>query len=271
MSTQVAPNLKTRYQKDGYCLAPNIIPQDLVQRAIEGQDALRKGHYDTGIAPVTSPWNPGDDPNILCKIEMPHIANQAIYDLVTHPDLGHLIASLTDADWVQVFWVQMLYKPPAGPNARTRVGWHQDLQYWQTWTPDSQLLTAWVALSDVNDESGPVRFVRGSHKWGLLKAGDFHGQQLDNQKEAIQPPPGSRWEEAPGILSPGSASVHHCLTYHGSGPNVSDSPRRSFAIHLRTNHSKLTDNYWKVSEEEGINLVQYLDNDWYNPIIYRRN
>ena len=41
------------------------------------------------------------------------------------------------------------------------------------------------------------------------------------------------------MLAPGSVSFHDRLTVHGSGPNLSARPRVSFAVHLRTDRSRL--------------------------------
>ena len=62
----------------------------------------------------------------------------------------------------------------------------QDRNYWaSSWEEGSELLTAWVALSDVGVESGPMTFVRGSNAWGLLEGcGFFHEQSLEEQKAA---------------------------------------------------------------------------------------
>jgi ectoine hydroxylase-related dioxygenase (phytanoyl-CoA dioxygenase family) len=46
------------------------------------------------------------------------------------------------------------------------VGWHQDWQYWRYWEDDSELFTAWIAISDVQEDLGPVSFLVGSHQWG---------------------------------------------------------------------------------------------------------
>jgi ectoine hydroxylase-related dioxygenase (phytanoyl-CoA dioxygenase family) len=119
------------------------------------------------------------------------------------------------------------------------VGWHQDQEYWDA-ALQGELFTAWVAISDVTAESGPMRFVRGSNHWGLLKAGDFFSDNLDALKRRIQEKQGgSAWEEVAGVLPPGGVSFHHRLTVHGSGPNHGAGPRVSFAVHLRTEKSAL--------------------------------
>ena len=75
--------------------------------------------------------------------------------------------------------MQLLYKPSVDPDeiTPTNIGWHQDRHYWQTWEEGSELFTAWIALSDVTAEAGPMKFVRGSHRWGLLSHSDFYGQE----------------------------------------------------------------------------------------------
>jgi ectoine hydroxylase-related dioxygenase (phytanoyl-CoA dioxygenase family) len=130
------------------------------------------------------------------------------------------------------------------------------------WEEGSELFTAWIALSDVTPESGPMRFVRGSHRWGL-QASDFYGQDHDRQREAIRVPPGETWEEVPALLPPGGVSFHHCLTYHGSGPNRTSQPRRSFALHLRTGRSRPVN-------DRRTGLTQFIDDPAYCPVIFRR-
>jgi hypothetical protein len=106
-----------KYKADGFYLLPEpIIDKDLIQRVIKGMDAVRAGEYETGVPPRPSFWNPGDDPKKLCKIKMSQIANRAIMELVSHPAIGKLAAEITGAQMVQVWWVQLLYKPPVDPD-----------------------------------------------------------------------------------------------------------------------------------------------------------
>lgn len=257
---------KLRYETDGFYIhAEAVIPADLVQRAIAGMDAVRAGEYETGVPPQPSYWSPGDDPRKLGKIEMPQVANRALMELVSYPALGELAAAITGAEWVQVWWVQLLYKPPADPTAPagTGIGWHQDWHYWQIWEEGSELFTAWVALTEVTPEAGPMRFARGSHRWGYLGSSDFYGQDLDALREAIPVPAGAAWEEVPALLPLGGVSFHHNLTYHGSGPNRSAAARRSFALHMRTQNSRPVGGVRK-------GLTQFIDDPAYCPIVYRR-
>ena len=252
------------YDGQGYYIhSEPLLPPDLVQRARAGMDAVRCGEYDTGKPPQPSPWNPGDDEGVLCKIEMPQQANRAIRELVGHEALGEWAAKITGAEWVQVWWVQLLYKPSSDENAsNVHVGWHQDRHYWGAWEEESELFTAWVALSDVGPSSGPMCFIQGSHKWGQLPGGDFFDQDLAAQQRGISVPEGAQWREVEAHMSAGGASFHDALTFHASSVNTSGEARRSFAVHLRTNKSRP-----KGGRCEG--LTQFIQDEDRCPVIYR--
>jgi ectoine hydroxylase-related dioxygenase (phytanoyl-CoA dioxygenase family) len=264
MTDDAPAQARNRYEADGYYLAREpIFPADLVERAVTGMDAVRAGAYDTGRSPRPSAWNPGDDPNRLCKIEQPQFASFALRELLRYPALGELAASLTGAERVQVWWVQLLVKPslPPGASVTANVGWHQDRYYWGVWEEGSELFTAWIALSDVREECGPMRFVRGSHRWGLLPANDFFAQDIAGQQGSFAVPPGDSWTEAVATLPPGGVSFHDDYTLHASGPNVSGSPRRSLAVHLRTERSRPVDN-------ARTGLAEFIDDPELCPVIY---
>lgn len=256
------------FDRDGFVIhAEPVFPPRVIARATAGMDAVRAGEYDTGVPPRPSPWNPGDDARKLCKIEMPQVASRAIMELIRHPALGELAAAAgtrlagRGASWVQVWWVQLLYKPPVDPALPTNIGWHQDRHYWQVWEEGSELFTAWVALSDVTPESGPMRFVRGSNLWGELGKSDFYGQDHAAQQADFPLPEGAVWKEVAAVLPPGGVSFHHNLTLHGSGPNRSGVPRRSFALHMRTERSRPV-------EDRRSGLTAFIDDPSYCPVIY---
>lgn len=252
--------MKTGYHQDGfYVHRHNLFNEDLLARAVEGMDAVREGRYDTGRGPCPSPWNPGDDVNMLCKIENPQLASQAVLELLKSPELGRLAAEVTGAERVQVWWVQLLYKPSTAA-VSTNVGWHQDFAYWSNnWESPEGLFTAWVALSEVTEESGPMHFVPGSHRWGFTGDGDFFNQKDEEQLRYLKEKYGVAWTTQSGALPMGGVSLHHSLTFHGSGANRSGAPRRSFAVHLRTE---------KAVPISTSGLTQFLKDESVNPFIY---
>lgn len=265
MSGTKTNTLREQYEADGFLIHEQpLIDEDLVKRASEGMDMLRRGDYGTARPPQPSSWEPNDDPNKLCKIEQPQFANKAIWELVSHTNIGKVAAEITGAEMIQVWWVQLLIKPPQDGEGKVQanIGWHQDRNYWRSWEEGSELFTAWVAVSDVTADTGPMNFLRGSNHWGYMdEQSDFYGQDHKEQRGVIQVPEGQEWEEAPVILPPGGVSFHHCLTFHGSGPNLSGTHRRSFALHMRTENSKPVDD-----KREG--LTSFIDQPDKCPVIW---
>lgn len=223
-------------ERDGFVLGPRLVPLDTLPAVVDHMDAVIAGEYETGVPPTARLWNPGDDPTKLVKIDNPHVCDDELLRLVCTPELGRWAAELMGADMVQVWEVQLLFKPPGGSTG-ANVGWHQDQTYWQDWM-DGEVFTAWVAVADVPIEAGAVRFVRGSHHWGHLGGENFFIDDLDGLRDEIQSSSGKEWDEVPAVLQAGEASFHHKLTLHGSMPNLSDQPRRGFAVHLRTERSR---------------------------------
>lgn len=229
-------DISESYNLNGfYIFEDPVLDARRVAAARLGMEMIRAGEYDTGNPPEPSPWNPGDDPHALCKIEQPQKANRAIADLISSPEIGDCVAAATGANMVQVWWVQLLYKPKGG--GETIVGWHQDWTYWHsTWEESSELLTAWFALGDVSEKSGPMKFVPGSHRWKNVGGGDFFSQNVAQSSFSV--PEGQVWREISAVMHAGGLSLHHKLTLHGSGQNTSNDPRCSLAIHLRTDKSR---------------------------------
>jgi ectoine hydroxylase-related dioxygenase (phytanoyl-CoA dioxygenase family) len=171
--------------------------------------------------------------------------------------MGEWIAGLLGAKWLQVWATQLLVKPAGGKEAGS-VGWHQDQAYWPYW--QGEVFTVWIAVANVTENAGPLRYVRGSHRWGLLEGTDSDRIDIAAQRQGIDIPAQSDWEETRVILPPGAFAVQHGCLLHGSGPNYSDEPRRSFLVHMRTERSHPTaENYY----------TEHLDNPLYAPVIYK--
>lgn len=229
-------DVAARFEREGFFIVPSVLDADLLARVRRRIDAVYAGEYETGIPPAGVPKSSKEPPKSLVKIDNAHRSDRTIHELVSHPAIGAWAAALTGGQMVQVFATQLLIKPPGGQGG-VNVGWHQDQEYWDH-ALEGEVFTAWVAISDVTLDSGPMRFVRESNHWGLLKAGDFFSDNLDALKQRIRERSGGgAWDEVAAVLAPGGVSFHHRLTVHGSGQNVSTSPRVSFAIHLRTEKS----------------------------------
>lgn len=255
----IADSPAASFERDGFVLFPGVVPPELLDRVVPRMDAVIGGEFETGVPPHDFHDRSHIAADYIRKVDNAHLSDRTIYELVSHPAIGRAAAAITGASWIQVWATQLLVKPPntSGAVSANNVGWHQDNQYWPYW--EGEVFTAWVAVSDVTVDAGPMHFARGSHRWGFLGAGDFFGEDLAAQRAAIAAKHGAVWDEVPGALPPGGVSFHHKLTFHGSGPNREAWPRRSFALHMRTERSRpIADDYY----------VRHLDDPAYCPVIF---
>lgn len=262
--TTALPTPRQQFNEAGFSRhETSVVAADVLERSREALTEIRQGVYATGRPLLGRNWNPGDDETMLAKLDNPHGSNRALYEAIVDSGIGALAGEVTGAEWVQAWVVQGLYKPPSTvPTNKSNVGWHQDQMYWnEIWEDGSVLLTAWVALTEVPLESGPMIFVPGSHTWGLVE-GSFFEQDQDANRANIRPPDGAVWSEVPNTLPAGGVSFHHQWLLHGSHQNVSAEPRMSMAIHLRTEKS--------APRSRTHVLTKDLDDPDICPIIFRR-
>ena len=239
-------NQQSIMERDGHVSTGILASPDLVAQAVTAMDEVLEGKYETGIEPKRVDWRPGDDPTALRRVENPHWSNPVLNRILRESGVGEAARKISGAKSVQAWNVQLLYKPSGATNSKSNVGWHQDLAYWPFW--EGEVFTAWLALSDVGADCGPMKFVQASHKWGVLSGSNFwFPGSLEELKKTFKLPAGAVWEEALTLIPAGAASLHHSLTLHGSAANHSGRPRRSLAIHLRTERAR----YDKTKDKTG--------------------
>lgn len=121
------------------------------------------------------------------------------------------------------------------PRSDAFISWHQDATYFGLSPADH--VTAWVALSPSNPESGCVQVVPGSHLRGQL-----HHDMAQNPANMF--PTGQTVQVGPDaaidllVLEAGEFSLHHTYTLHDSLPNRSDDRRIGLGISYIPTHCR---------------------------------
>ncbi len=145
--------------------------------------------------------------------------------------LPHIATQLMDTTYTN-FWEDTTFVKTPGTGQRT--AFHQDWGYFQI--DGDKCCIIWVALDPVTKENGAMEYVKGSHKWGKKFAPNvLIAQSID---------PTSPYEKTPDIegnrddydiisfdVQPGDVIIHHVLTVHGAGGNVTaDRSRRAISF-----------------------------------------
>ncbi len=132
------------------------------------------------------------------------------------------------------------------------VSYHQDNPYWQLTT--NKVVSAWVALTNSNLESGALEVVPETHKMGIIKKLDVENPRNSYLK-------GERTTKSSDLLSynqnlddfikknpptvldlkSNQYSIHHVNAVHGSGINKTDNYRIGFAIRYISSDTQHTE------------------------------
>lgn len=117
-----------------------------------------------------------------------------------------------------------------GPDPVKHTAWHQDITYLGLEPPE--IVTAWYAIDDVDDQNGCLRLVPGSHVRGIRDHNDSMspGNILNKNQEAVLSLADKAMiENVP--LRAGAACVFPGTLLHSAGENVT--PRRRAALACR--------------------------------------
>lgn len=160
------------------------------------------------------------------KIMYPFTKSEHFRRFVLSSQLTGLIGALLGKEPRLVF-DQVFLKPPRHGSAKP---YHQDNAYFRC-QPADEVLTAWIALDDVDESNGCLRYIDGSHRMPMLEHAAVAGEQynitpaeddIDLSLEVAAPVPR------------GGVVFHHGQALHTSHPNRSDRWRRGYATHWVT-------------------------------------
>ncbi len=228
-----------RFNDEGFLIVENLIDAATVESLRERYARLFRGDFETGVSPDEVNWQEGDgDPSLTRQICNGWKADRAIAETVFRPDLGRAIAELAGWEGTRVMIDNVIWKPPG-----TRpLGFHQDNAYLR-WFKPGLLLSCWIALDDTQADGGTMEVVRGSHLWHQsAPEGEFHGPE-DYKKEMLKAAAteGVEPDLVPIVVKRGGGSFHHGWTWHGSGHNRSETPRRALVIHAMPSDASFAD------------------------------
>jgi len=260
------------YNEKGYWISPKLLDDEQIERLRKAHDRIWSGDYDGDAFDYYGGWSLPADPLKIRKLDNAWWINDEVRSAVTDPTIGEMAAYLMQTDEVRLWHDQLICKPGAGEDGTKagNVGWHQDYGYWQA-SSNTNMITVWIALQDTDLTNGGMMSINGSHKWGLIPDSDtFFDQDMEKLKQKYTSD-GREWVEEPCILKAGHASFHHSLTFHGSGPNITNLPRLSVVAHLMPH-----DTFYKpgVQYHGNIKLLgprpqagQRFDNEYF-PVLY---
>jgi ectoine hydroxylase-related dioxygenase (phytanoyl-CoA dioxygenase family) len=225
------------FRADGFVVVDQIIDPRIAAEVADRYSDLFAGTFETGLLPDEWNWKPGRDPEDRTRqICNAWKSDRLIASVVLDPAIGRACAALGGWTGTRLSQDNVLWKPP-GAKA---LGYHQDSSYEQ-WADPPDWVSCWIALDDTTAEGGTVEYVRGSHLWphsGMIE--QFHApanyrKELD---EAARDAGVAEPEIVKIVVPRGGGVFHQGWTWHGSGINKGERPRRSLVAHCMSARTK---------------------------------
>ncbi|MGW5053889.1 phytanoyl-CoA dioxygenase family protein [Actinokineospora sp. NPDC004072] len=275
------------YARRGWYLSRKLFTDDELDALTEATERYYAGHTDRRL-PLAPPnlayWTP-ERGDVQRHNDYVHYESDEIAAILRKPLVGAVAARLAEAEEIRIWQCTLIYKPPRPDEPTNHVPWHMDRHYWQNCTSE-RMLTAFIPFHDCDERMGTITMVDGSHRWAEVPGDDStrHFAQRDRAEleellAANAAHNGAEVRKVPMIIPKGHMSFHHCMTYHGSGPNLADVPRRAVSMHLQdgaNRHRPFTKpdgtpvnyNHDALVRRDARGLPDYTDPD-YCPVIWR--
>ena len=225
------------FHRHGFVVIEQFVADELRLAATARFDALFRGEFETGIQPDEWNWRAGvSSPDHTRQICNGWKADRAIARLVLAEAVGRCCTELMEWPGARINQDNVIWKPPGAKP----LGFHQDDAY-QDWIVPSSMVSCWMAMDDTSAEGGTIEYVPGSHRWPVGdKCGQFHAP--DDYHQALKIAAEGLGIGNYGItklaVNAGDAVFHHGATWHGSGTNSSDKPRRSVVSHCMSSAAR---------------------------------
>ena len=207
------PELVRRFRDDGYVCIPDFLDAETVSDILERIAVIRSGNA-RGIPPEKVYYEDKESPDTLKQIQELYRWDGLFHRLMFDGPAARLARLLLD-DEVVGRNMQYFNKPPSVGQATPP---HQDGFYFML--QPCEAVTMWLALEPVDEETGCVRYLRGSHRAGLQ---DHARTETLGFSQAVTDYDGlrARYEEVAFPAAPGTLLAHHALTVHRADRNRS--------------------------------------------------
>jgi ectoine hydroxylase-related dioxygenase (phytanoyl-CoA dioxygenase family) len=224
MSVNLTADEILRFHEDGFLSVSGITSTQEVAWMLELYDRLfdRRAGWDAGdffdFAGIDSPGSTAALPQLL----NPSRYEPALKKTLFHAN-AHAVARQLLGPAAELVFEHAMMKPARNGG---ETPWHQDEAFYPKYT-DYQSITIWMPLQPVDARNGCMELIPGSHRNRLLNHRSINDDPRIHGLEA-EGADASLAVRCP--LEAGGATVHHFRTLHHAGPNLSEGPRRAYAL-----------------------------------------
>lgn len=212
--------LKEQFEEDGYIVVPQFLQGAEFQEVVDNLDRYIRDIVPT--LPVEHAYYQDRSKSETLK-QMHNMGRDPWFEAYRKNPKWVSLAEGLLGEKAEASEPEWFNKPP---NTVHETPPHQDNYYFNL--VPANVLTIWVALDPIDEENGCLRFLRGSHKKGVL---EHTRSQILGFSQYIPNYDELKADEVTIKLNPGDASIHHANIIHRADPNTSTMRnRRAFAM-----------------------------------------
>lgn len=162
-------------------------------------------------------------------------ADPWMFNYVTQRKFGEAAARFLKVPSVRMMSETLHCKYPSGSGHSKALDWHQDLPFLPI--DRAEAVQFWCALVPITPEMGSMSHLIGSHR--SMPAGMLSVFKEDPKE--LYPEVFEQYQASePKFHDVGDAVFHHGLTWHMSGPNMTDKPRWAMSNYRVSSRSLYT-------------------------------
>jgi ectoine hydroxylase-related dioxygenase (phytanoyl-CoA dioxygenase family) len=207
-----------RFHRDGVVMLPGLLGPDGIARLRELVDEELQASWR-----VRHPGAPAPAAGRFFNDGFLWRRHDLIRELCLSSLLPPSAARLMGSPTARLLMDEVFVKEPG---TQLPVPWHTDVSYWPM--AGRQMLSFWIALDQVNAESGAVQFRAGS-----FTSAEIHRPTsfLDRSEHGLPTAATSPGTIVSWNMAPGDAVAFHAYTLHYSPPNsTADRRRRAWSV-----------------------------------------
>ena len=223
------PSQVEAFRREAFVKLPDVLTPGVVRRLAERLEVLLRAEH-------------GDDTaGRFTALEQMWLHDDVMRAVATSPRLGGLAAELLGEAGVRIYHDNALSKEPGCG----RTPWHHDAEHFPLAT--LQAVTAWMPVSAIPPEMGPLSFARGTGLRELLHDLEFDKVGTSYDTEVARRFAGSRVPVEDGPYAVGEVSFHSALCFHTAGRNATTQPRRALATTYYADGARVVDSPTMIS------------------------
>lgn len=189
------------------------------------------------------------------SISTAHLKHKKVYDLLLNEKVVSIVGDLLGENiigWGSHFFCKL-------PGDVKRISWHQDASYWPF--SHTNTVSCWLAIDDTTIENGCMKFIPGSHRFGLIDYEMSKNEEKNVLNQTVHK--AENYGDPLTIeLNAGQISIHSDLLLHSSNPNISEYRRCGLSLRYCTPDVKAYAGWAAKGVLVAGNDIQ---NNWLNP------